>query len=1270
MSHDETNRHRDDAPPGRATLGEVMELEAVEIGLRREEYRVGPQVPMANAPENLAGEGPTGLSLSGGGIRSACFSLGVLEGLDRREAAPGDPRGLSCLECFDYVSSVSGGSYAAGHLATTMLKPTPGDDAKPSWLGAVQLTSKTVPGWTWGLGVWFLGVVFQLLKTGALLVAALAALAFAMRMLDAPDAANFSAAMGLTSDVARGFVPFWLTLWAFLVGYCINSSIRHGRRWAGWWFAYFVVVSLAYVLAIWLRFPGHGPDDAASGVSFRAQYFLLAALLAPPVAACAAVGAWQLIGALHPATARRILGTWAKMKVKSRRAFRWLLPAKADRADPGGAAAAKSDLLGGPTLKQSLLAPILVALFCFAALVTTGDIGLGEAGDEGAAALHRRSQWYGELGDWIYYAACAALTVISIGLLSPTNVFRNAVFKSARRVEEYDAATGGKGRGPRRGWEPVFRVVVFLCSYGFVLLVVFVVFSTVAKENVSGYYEWRSDLPLAAFHPSDLREPDPAWERVARDARGPDGPWKPLAKKFLEARSAAGFPLVEERDRAARMRLLDSRPWVDRLLWPLAWIWSRPDWSDDNHPQAASAEAHYDEMATQSYKQRVLARRLSEIVLGWDWLYTIVPKEPVTPARTELPENWDPERYRGLGERYRGRARSLAALRNPGEALKPLDPMLDEPAEGPAEAPKAADGGPGGEIGGAGLDAAIRNNNRRALHLYFPGLMRDRRDKVVFSSIVWEEDQWMRLRIGLVALAVWALCCAVDVNTYALQKFYRGHVIDSWVDIEPGKVAHRWLHQARRGYRGWDFAPPSPGARGQGEGGDGARERRAPLLLINATLEGNRSLGHEPELPTHIFSFSPVASGFGAVDYWRVGKKAGGMTEEFARRNRLDIGNIVAISGAFLSPGTIANPALSAVLHLLNVQTGYWVSEPDRMRRPLHEKLLFHLWQSLGVDCNGDSRMLLSDGAHAENLGLYSLLRRRCRLIVVSDCSQEDGGAPEDRRFDALTQVLQQAAVERVEIGPFLSSRAYRHWLKTGELPEGGSGHPGCRHRTAIGLDLVRPAPPKSSAGKAKKPEGDGEKSSSTAAKAPEEGAEASEERHFSQEHYLFARIRYPGGARGLVVYLRPTITGDEGDTLLHVARHSQFPNDDPVDQFYTPARMNTYRLLGRHIADELMDDPVMEDVIAAILTGGDVAPPLEYKPGGLGTDLCRKACGEGASCSANLPRSFRREYLNARTRHEKERAAMDCNGERHVASSSPTSNGHDRSHSGGGHQE
>jgi len=63
------------------------------------------------APENAAGPSePFGICLSGGGVRSASYCLGVLQEMDRRGLLHGETKA-------SYLASVSGGSYIAGAFA-------------------------------------------------------------------------------------------------------------------------------------------------------------------------------------------------------------------------------------------------------------------------------------------------------------------------------------------------------------------------------------------------------------------------------------------------------------------------------------------------------------------------------------------------------------------------------------------------------------------------------------------------------------------------------------------------------------------------------------------------------------------------------------------------------------------------------------------------------------------------------------------------------------------------------------------------------------------------------------------------------------------------------------------------------------------------------------------------------------------------------------------------------------------------------------------------
>ena len=54
--------------------------------------------------------GPVGCAVSGGGIRSATFSLGFLQGLAK----------LDILTAFDYLSTVSGGGYIGSWLSASI----------------------------------------------------------------------------------------------------------------------------------------------------------------------------------------------------------------------------------------------------------------------------------------------------------------------------------------------------------------------------------------------------------------------------------------------------------------------------------------------------------------------------------------------------------------------------------------------------------------------------------------------------------------------------------------------------------------------------------------------------------------------------------------------------------------------------------------------------------------------------------------------------------------------------------------------------------------------------------------------------------------------------------------------------------------------------------------------------------------------------------------------------------------------------------------------
>ena len=89
------------------------------IARRRDRLGVAP-------PEAAKGKrgkpGAWGLALSGGGIRSATFSLGVLQALAKAELADAAGRKTAWLRFFDYLSTVSGGGYI-GAFFVSLFQP-------------------------------------------------------------------------------------------------------------------------------------------------------------------------------------------------------------------------------------------------------------------------------------------------------------------------------------------------------------------------------------------------------------------------------------------------------------------------------------------------------------------------------------------------------------------------------------------------------------------------------------------------------------------------------------------------------------------------------------------------------------------------------------------------------------------------------------------------------------------------------------------------------------------------------------------------------------------------------------------------------------------------------------------------------------------------------------------------------------------------------------------------------------------------------------------
>jgi hypothetical protein len=76
-----------------------------------------------------------------------------------------------------------------------------------------------------------------------------------------------------------------------------------------------------------------------------------------------------------------------------------------------------------------------------------------------------------------------------------------------------------------------------------------------------------------------------------------------------------------------------------------------------------------------------------------------------------------------------------------------------------------------------------------------------------------------------------------------------------------------------------------------------------------------------------------------------------------------------------------------------------------------------------------------------------------------------------------------------------------------------------------------------------------------------------------SRQHIAVGTIKYSGTHPGILLYIKPSMTGDEPpDIQQYRARNAAFPHEVATDGFHDEAQWETYRRLGRHAAEHIFE--------------------------------------------------------------------------------------------------
>ncbi|QEH38596.1 hypothetical protein OJF2_72000 [Aquisphaera giovannonii] len=176
---------------------------------------------------------------------------------------------------------------------------------------------------------------------------------------------------------------------------------------------------------------------------------------------------------------------------------------------------------------------------------------------------------------------------------------------------------------------------------------------------------------------------------------------------------------------------------------------------------------------------------------------------------------------------------------------------------------------------------------------------------------------------------------------------------------------------------------------GEGPGADPTeRTYWGPHLLVNTTLNlvAGRDLAWRSR-KGESFLLSPLYCGAKTVGYVKI-------PEGGAAARNLTLSRAMSVSGAAVDPNMqyYQSRPLTALLAIFNARLGAWIQNPRGAEEweassPRFGGLL--VTELAGGTDDLGPYVHLSDGGHFENMGVYELIRRRCRYIVALDAGGE-----------------------------------------------------------------------------------------------------------------------------------------------------------------------------------------------------------------------------------------------------------------------------------------
>lgn len=319
------------------------------------------------------------------------------------------------------------------------------------------------------------------------------------------------------------------------------------------------------------------------------------------------------------------------------------------------------------------------------------------------------------------------------------------------------------------------------------------------------------------------------------------------------------------------------------------------------------------------------------------------------------------------------------------------------------------------------------------------------------------------------------------------------------------------------------------------------KTRRKLLHIVNMALNlvsGDNLAWQQRKAES--FTVSPLHAGSLNLGYRRTEYKD--LPEEESEKRYyggptgISLGTAVTISGAAASPnmGYHSSPVIAFLLSLFNIRLGWWLGNPGKAGNDTYHlaapKLAVQpiVAETLGLTDDKSSYVYLSDGGHFENLGLYEMMVRRCHFVLISDASQDQACT-----FEDLGNAVRKI---RIDLGiPIDLDQPVCIFPRTEDETKNDQGRY-CAVGTIKYSCVDNPL---------------------------------KEEQNILPDDHPNKSIQ-----DGILIYIKPAFYGKEPRDIYQYAKaNTFFPHESTGDQFFSESQLESYRMLGSHTLDIMLEN-------------------------------------------------------------------------------------------------